>query len=230
MDSRPFQNPELTHLFETPMYGTSEAAHYLRVPYQTIRYWTKGNRDNEPIVQSALSNPPRLSFMNLLECHMLSALRSSYSIRLPKVRTALKTLSHLFPSAHPLIDSNLETDSVDVFLRQFGGELVNLSRGGQLGMQEILNIHLRRIEISHDGILRFFPFVEQRTESEPKVIVMTPTVAFGRPVISGTAITTALVASRFHARESVPDLAEEYQVTIREIEEAIRLESRSLAA
>lgn len=229
MDIHPRNDSRLEDLLETPMYGTSEAAHYLRVPYQTLRYWTKGNRDNEPIVTLALNDPPRLSFMNLLECHMLSALRSSYRVRLPKVRAALTTLSKLLPSPHPLVDSPLETDRVDVFIREFGGELVNLSRRGQMGIQEVLNVHLTRIEPT-EGIFRFFPFVERRVENEPKVIVMTPTVAFGRPVIAGTAIPTSLVASRFHARESVPDLADEYEVTVREIEEAIRLESRSLAA
>ena len=216
---------------ETPMYGISEAAHYLRVPYTTIRYWTRGNRDNEPVVNLALADPPRLSFMNLLECHMLSALRSVYSVRLPKVRAALITLANIVPSDHPLIDAHLETDNIDIFLRELKSEeIINVSRWGQRAMKDVLRFHLKRIDTSAEGMLRFFPFVEEKRETEPKVIVMTPTIAFGRPVISGTAIPTALVASRFHARESVPDLAKEYQVTVSEIEEAIRLESRSLAA
>lgn len=232
MHSQKFGAPhsELHRLLETPMYGTVEAAYYLRVPYQTVRYWTKGNKSNEPIIHLAQSNPPRLSFMNLLECHMLSALRSSYRVRIPKVRAAIETLSKLLPSSHPLVDHDLETDAVDLFFRQFGGELVNLSRSGQMEIREFLQVHLKRIEVSTEGMFRFFPFVEKRTEDEPKFIVMTPTVAFGRPVIAGTAIPTSLVASRFHARESVPDLASEYEVETKQIEEAIRLESRPLAA
>jgi uncharacterized protein (DUF433 family) len=232
MESRSLDKitPEIRELLDTPMYGTSEAAHYLRIPYQTLRYWTKGGGRIEPVVNLALYNPPRLSFMNLLECHMLSALRSSYRIRLPKVRTALRTLSKLLPSRHPLVEREFETDSVDMFLRRYGGEIINLSRGGQMEFEQVVSFHLHRIEVSDEGIFKFFPFVEERTAHEPKVIVMTPAIAFGRPVIAGTAIPTSLIASRFHARESVPDLAEEYQVTVKEIEEAIRLEFRSLAA
>lgn len=222
--------PQLHKLRETPIYGTIEAARYLRVPYQTLRYWTKGNKSNEPIINLAQANPARLSFTNLLECHMLSALRSFYQVRIPKVRAALVTLSRMLPSSHPLVDHNLETDTVDIFIREFGGELVNLSRSGQMEIREFVQTHLKRIEVSTEGIFKFFPFVEKRTEHEPKFIVMTPNVAFGRPVIAGTAIPTSLVASRFHARESVPDLANEYEVEMKQIEEAIRLESRPLAA
>ncbi len=76
----------------------------------------------------------------------------------------------------------------------------------------------------------FFPFVEKRSSDEPRSIMISPAVSFGRPVISGTGIPTAVIASRFHARESVGDLAREYGRTDKEIEEAIRWESRAIAA
>jgi Protein of unknown function (DUF433) len=43
-------------------------------------------------------------------------------------------------------------------------------------------------------------------------------VGFGKPVIAGTGISTAVVASRFNARESIDDLASEYGVKPRQIE------------
>jgi PIN domain-containing protein len=45
--------------------------------------------------------------------------------------------------------------------------------------------------------------------------------------MAGTAIPTAVIASRFHARESLSDLAKEYGRTNKDIEEAIRWESRA---
>ncbi len=80
-------------LMETPIYGLVEVAHYIRVPYQTLRYWTKEN----PLIQLALVSPPRLSFMNLMECHMLSSMRSAYRVRIPKVRAALQALARIHP-------------------------------------------------------------------------------------------------------------------------------------
>jgi len=61
---------------------------------------------------------------------------------------------------------------------------------------------------------------------------LTPTIAAGRPVIDGTGVSTAVIASRFFARDSVENLAQEYELSERQIEEAIRWEgqSRSLDA
>ena len=221
--------PDFNSIFETPLYGLVDAAHYLRVPYQTVRYWTLGRRAVEPIVHLASTDPPRLSFVNLMECHMLSAMRSTYNLRLPKVRKALRTLADMSPSPHPLVDKPLETDSVDVFIREHGDELLNLNNPQQRNFKEIFNIYMQRIERGPNG-MSFFPFVEERSISEPKIIMLNPEISFGRPVISGTGIPTAVIASRFHGRESVSELAKEYGRTDKEIEEAIRWESRAIAA
>lgn len=217
-------------ILEVPIYSTRDAAHYLSVPYQTLRYWVKGSGSIEPIVRPSGENPPRLSFMNLMECHMLSSMRTRYNLRLPKVRKALKTLATMFPTPHPLVDKHFETDEVDVFIREHGNELINLNQPGQMGFKEILEMHMRRIEQTASGVPIFFPFVEKRSSDEPKSITISPAISFGRPVISGTGIPTAVIASRFHARESVGDLAKEYGRTDEEIEEAIRWESRAIAA
>jgi uncharacterized protein (DUF433 family) len=60
--------------------------------------------------------------------------------------------------------------------------------------------------------------------SEPKTIEINPMIGFGKPVIAGTEISTAIIASRCNARESIAALAEEYGRTPQEIEEAIRWE------
>ena len=67
----------------------------------------------------------------------------------------------------------------------------------------------------------------ERTQNEPRLIQINPAVGFGKPVIAGTGISTAVVASRFNARESIDDLASEYGLKPRQIEEAIRWEQRT---
>jgi len=212
-------------LMEIPIYGLAEAAHYVRVPYQTLRYWTQVN----PLIQIASLSPPRLSFMNLTECHMLSSMRSAYKVRIPKVRTALAALAKIHPHRHPLVDQPFETNEVDLFIREHGDEIINLCRGGQMEFKQIVGFYLKRIEVDASGVYRFFPFVEERSEREPKTILITPAISFGKPVISGTAISTSVIASRFHAREPIAALAEEYGRPIRDIEEAVRWESRAVA-
>jgi len=213
---------------ELPLYGLSESALYLRVPIKTLEYWVFGRDKTLPLIRVAGKHPRSLSFMNLLECHMLAAMRSLYDLRLPKIRRAVAHLNKHSEFKHPLIERPLYTNRVDVLLKEIDG-ILNISRDGQFVIPELVEIHLERIEYDQ-RTLKFYPFVRQRAAGEPKFIVINPSVGFGKPVIAGTGISTAVIASRFNARESVPDLAKEYGLEETQIEEAIRWETRAVAA
>jgi uncharacterized protein (DUF433 family) len=213
---------------ELPLYGLSEAALYLRVPQTTLEYWVFGRGRIRPMIKAASSSPRSLSFMNLLECHMLSAMRKVYDLKLPKIRRAVEHLSQRASFRHPLIEQPLYTDRVDVLIKELD-RMLNISRGGQFVIPEIVGVHLERVEYEK-GKFKFYPFVRERSASEPKHIVINPSVGFGKPVISGTGISIAVIASRFNARESIPDLAKEYGLDESQIEEAIRWETRAIAA
>jgi uncharacterized protein (DUF433 family) len=210
-------------LYEEPAYGLSEAAVYLKVPQTTLRYWLTGFGKQSPIIEPVESAPTRLSFLNLLECHALAGMRKIYNLKLPKVRSALRKVSEQFPKPHPLISEVFLTDRKDLFIERMG-QIVNVSRQeNQLSLDFYL-MHLERVETNSKGLFKFFPFVVEPRPSEPKIIEIDPMVGFGKPVIAGTAISTAIIASRFNARESITGLAEEYGCTPQQIEEAIRWE------
>jgi uncharacterized protein (DUF433 family) len=210
-------------LLEAPAYTTGEVSRYLRVPLQTIRYWALGRGSIPALINVAAPNPPRLSYLNLLECHMLSAMRAVYDLRIPKVRRTLKYLAKHRPSPHPLLTEALETNRIDIFVRHYD-QLIAASKDGQLAIKDMLKLHLERIERDAAGLFKFFPFVEKRVANEPRLILIDPQIGFGKPVIAGTSISTAVVVSRFHARESISSLAEEYQLSKEQVEEAIRWE------
>ena len=92
-----------------------------------------------------------------------------------------------------------------------------------------MELYLERIERNPRGLFKLHPFVMERTQNEPRLIQINPAVGFGEAVIAGTGISTAVVASRFIARESIDDLASEYGLKPRQIEEAIRREQRTAA-
>jgi uncharacterized protein (DUF433 family) len=225
------QNNIAADSLELPVYGLSEAALYLRVPIKTLEYWVFGKGNIEPLIKAASRNPRALSFMNLLECHLLAAMTKVYDLKMPKIRRAVANLSKANGCAHPLVEKPLFTNRVDVLLKEIDG-ILNISRKNKLGqyeIPEIVEMHLERIEYDKNTF-KFYPFVRQRSADEPKLIVINPKIGFGKPVIAGTGISTAVIASRFNARESVPELAEEYGLTEKQIEEAIRWETRAVAA
>jgi uncharacterized protein (DUF433 family) len=211
-----------TEIYDQPAYGISEAAEYLRIPYQTLRYWLTGFRMRPPIVHPIETDPVRLSFMNLLECHALAGMRKIYDLKLPRVRRALEQVSQDYRQPHPLVSEVFMTDRKDLFIEKLG-KIINVSQHGQMGLN-FFQMHLERVQVDPKGLFRFFPFVVQPTPSEPKTIEINPMVGFGKPVIADTGISTAIIASRFNARESIAALAAEYDCTPQQIEEAIRWE------
>ncbi len=210
------------------MQHLSEAAQYLRVPLNTLRYWVRGAGSVPPLVTLAKSEPSRLSFMNLLECHMLSSMRAIYEVKIPRVRKALVNLAKFVEHKHPLVEQAFQTDRRDLFIEHLGS-VVNLSKDQQILIPGVMEFYLERIERDPKGLFKLYPFVMERTQDEPRLILINPAVGFGKPVIAGTGISTAVVASRFNARESIEDLASEYRVEPQQIEEAIRWEQKTAA-
>jgi hypothetical protein len=102
-----------------------EAAHYLIIPPTTIRCWVSGRyypskagrQFSSPVIHLPDPGTNLLSFMNLVEVHVLDAIRRKHNIPLEKVRTAVRYLSKEFPSKHPLADQEFETDGLDSLSR-----------------------------------------------------------------------------------------------------------------
>lgn len=169
-----------------------------------------------------------LSFVNMLELHVLGAIRREHRVRMRHIRSALNFLRREFHSSHPLVEEAMQTDGKHLFVRRFG-QLINASREGQGAMEEILEAHLRRIERDRQGLaIRLYPFTRRGTES-PRLVAIDPLVAYGRPVIAGSRVTTADVADRFKAGESPEELSTDYDRTPEEICEAIRCELEAAA-
>jgi len=224
--------PTISDPRELPNYGLAEAAHYLRIPLATLRDWAlgchyqtnSGRRRSKPLIELPQPGLRSLSFFNLVEAHVLDAIRREHNIPMYKVRQALDYIQKHFPSKHPLAQQRFETDGVDLFVSQFGS-LISASQSGQLAIRELLVGHLQRVEHDSSGLaIRLYPFTRKRTLDEPRNIVIDPHVSFGRPVVAGTGIATNIIAERYKAGESIDELADDYGCERPQIEEAVRCE------
>lgn len=217
---------------ELPAYSIVEAAHYLRIPLATLRSWirgryydtTKEKRFFEPLIRLPEKAIPILSFNNLVEVHILDAIRRNHKIQMYKIRDALKYIEKNFKSKHPLIEQKFETDGLNLFVSEFG-KMINITQAGQLAMRELLSAHLQRIEHDEKGLaVKLYPFTRKRNSDEPKIIVIDPYVSFGRPIVAKSGIATNIIAERYKAGESMDQLADDYNCERFQIEEAIRCE------
>lgn len=214
---------------DLPAYGIVEAAHYLGIPKSTLRAWVLGQRnragrDFRPVIEPADKDTRLLSFFNLIEAHVLDALRRKHEIPLQKVRPALEYLRKLDTDKHPLASNQFATSGLELFVEKYGA-LVNLSKQGQMEMKEFLIAYLKRVERDSSGLpIRLYPYTRKKALDEPRAIVIDPLIAFGRPIVSGTGVPTAVIADRYKAGESLSDLAADYEVQPWQVEEAIRCE------
>ncbi|MGI9301869.1 MAG: DUF433 domain-containing protein [Gammaproteobacteria bacterium] len=213
---------------EMPAYSVGEAAHYLNVAQPTLRYWA-GQANYPALITPAGTRPLAFSFLNIVELHVLAAIRRTHEISMPKVRDAIDYLEKTVGSSHPLISRELQTDGLDLFIDEYG-KLVNINRAGQQVIREVLEAALRRIERDRSGIpIKLYPFTRSSIEDAPAVIVINPALSAGRPVLAGTGIATEVIADRYKAGDSIKSLARDYERTAEEIEEAIRCELQAAA-
>jgi uncharacterized protein (DUF433 family) len=215
-----------------PSYTFSEAARYLRLPVPTLKTWFVGYRiagDNGKVCTGRRLIEPasqsHLSFFNLVEAHVLAAIRRKHSIRPENVRSALTyTATHLSVD-RPLLNENFRTNGVHLFVTRLGN-LINASKHGQIEIREVLDHYLERIDRDPKGVpIKLFPMLSHRSpDVAPREVEINPFVSFGRPIVAGTNVPIEAIIGRFNAGDSMADLAEDFGIATREVESAVRME------
>jgi uncharacterized protein (DUF433 family) len=215
------QKPE-----DVPAYTLREAAGLVGVAPSTLRSWvrgrtfptTRGQGRSPAVIRVPAASGAFLSFTNVVEAHVLSGLRRRYDLKLDAIRTAVRYVHDRLKVEHPLAVEQFKTDGVSLFVERFG-RILNASREGQLAMREVLATYLERIEYRDGRAIRFFPLLR---EAAPRVIVVDPRRAFGRPVIAGTSVPVTDIRGRFDAGDSIEMLAGDFDLRADQIEEALR--------
>src|SRR5258708_35702665 len=108
-----------------PAFSLAEGAHYLDLPVATLRSWTvgraypvkAGKRFFAPIVLPPQKQTRQLSFVNVVEAHMLDAIRREHRVPLLKVRGAIAYLRRAFDLQPPLAGPKRESDGLGPLLR-----------------------------------------------------------------------------------------------------------------
>ncbi|MEJ7658446.1 MAG: DUF433 domain-containing protein [Hymenobacter sp.] len=171
-----------------------------------------------------------LSFLNLVELHVLAAIRRLHRVPLGKVRQAVQFVRKKVGTDYPLAEQQFETDGVDLFIRELD-VLINASQHGQVAIRELVAAYLQRIERDAAGFpRRLYPLYRADAETAaevsqfPMLLSVDPTISFGRPVLATSGIAVDIVVSRYRAGDSIRDLVADYNLTEAAIEEALRYE------
>ncbi len=215
-----------------PAYTLTEGARYVKVANATLRSWVVGRQYPKgpgvahfrPLIHPSRKQPPTLSFWNLIEAHVLRSLRTDHGVSIQALREAIAYAEKALKIDRLLLSKELRTDAKRVLLDRYG-ELIDLSASGQIAMRKVFEEHLKRVEWDEWQFpTRLYPFTSSNAPTLDRAIAIDPNIAFGRPILVHTGITTRAIAERIDAGESIADLAADYDLTQPQIEEAVLYE------
>lgn len=208
---------------EAPIYSLAEVSYFLKIPKPTLHRWTrtiltKKGRIIEPLIRPADPAAALLSFYNLSEAHILSVTVRLHKLKLKAIRAAIEVLHSeklAFPN-HPLLSREFHTDGKDLFVKTIE-QTINVSQYGQLGLREVLESYLLRIERDD----RFNPVKLYPAHQKGKVVSIIPAVSSGRPIIDSAGIPVASIWNRYIAGDEIESLADDYEIPESQIAGAI---------
>ena len=207
----------------TPLYSLAEVCYFLKVPKTTLSRWirrwpTKTGKIIDPLITVADPVSVFFSFYNLAEAHILSVTIRIHKLKVRTVRNAIQELrvEKLSNPEHPLLSREFYTDGRDLFVKTIE-KTINVSQFGQLGLREILDQYLARIERDD----RFNPTKLFPAHQKGRVVSILPTVSSGRPIVEGTGIPVASIWNRHKAGDSIEQIADDYEIPESQIAGAV---------
>ena len=91
-------------------------------------------------------------------------------------------------------------------------------------MRRLLEAYLERVDFDAHLPVRLYPSVTSERTTD-RTIAINPAIAFGRPVVRRSRISTAEIVPRIDAGDQIADIATDYGFEESEIDEALLYES-----
>jgi len=215
------------------MYTFPEGSRATGIPASLLRAWIIGQAYErkhdqayfEPVIRRPCEDDSRLSFINLIEAHVLRALRTADRVSLSCIREAVDLAEREFDIERLLVSPALRASAGRLFLDRYT-HLLELTEAQQLAMKSVLEQFLERIEFEDSNLpAEFLPFERSPKNFGRRVIALSPFISFGRPVVRRTGVSTRAILQRLEAGESTAAVMADYRLEEAEIEEAILYEA-----
>ena len=103
--------------------------------------------------------------------------------------------------------------------------LLEIDSGGQTAFSSVLEPFCARLDFDSTTKLasRFFP------DGKESAVIVDPAHSFGRPILGGTNITTEAIACLIHGGEKIEDIAADFLLELKQVEDAWSFEQRLAA-
>ena len=227
------------NLINVGLYTFQEASRLVNTSPQELRRWLKGYTHKAPDsgkqmnitplweTELAKSEVEGISFHDLLEVRFVQAFRK-YGVSLQTIWVASEQAREMFNHPYPFTCKRFQTDGQTIFasaIEETGEEqLLDLIKK-QFAFSKIIEPSLYGgIEFGNDELAsHWYPVTRS------KVIVLDPTIAFGKPIVTHESIRTSTLYDAFNAEKNKQYVAKLYEVSVNAVEAAIRFEERLAA-
>ena len=221
----------------------ADAARLLHMQPETLNRWVNGytyrpQREGKPLGRRKRLDPlvsaelpilgkaVALSFHELMELRVVKEIVDK-GVSLRHVRAAAAIAGEKFGTHHPFASRRVFTDGKNIFSSVADEHLVKWAKGeiDQLIAGQLFRHFLSEIEFDANTSLaeRWWPL----GRSVP--VVLDPAIRFGAPVVKGTGVKTASVASMARA-SSVQDAASAFAIDVESARAAVDFEKKLAAA
>lgn len=210
-----------------PAYPLAQVARIVGCNAGTLRTWMRGRnyvsggkkRRTSPMFGNSSHPRAALTFLDLVEAHMLHLVRKGYGIPMKNFRAAMEYLRGIGGDTHFLAHQDFVHDKKHLYLKA-DRKLISLSERGQHVNTVVISDGLKQLMYGEDGYAdRFFPLIGGKQQ---QVVMINPVIGYGQPTITRLGVNISAISSRFEAGEHLADLASDYGATNEELEEALR--------
>jgi uncharacterized protein (DUF433 family) len=208
-----------------PRYSFAESDRIARVTPNTSRRWLKGYSfwyDGEhhemPPVTPTTETREAVSFVDLMEVATIGKLRSK-GFSFKRIRKINATARFFLRKRRPLVTETFKVMGRDIFVDDGFGILVDVGYGaGMQAWDEVLDPFLDTVEYEGEIVRRWWPL------GRDVAVLVDPNYGFGLPVIEGVGVRTEIIAERHRAGDSTDEIAYDFDVTPKQINDALRWE------
>lgn len=211
------------------VYSIAEAAHLVGVHPARLRTWFVGRPGRQtPFFEpdhTRVGGRIAISFRDLVDAWVASQFRER-GLSLQSLRRIHSNLQKRFGDKHGFCHESLKTDGRTVFLHAVDDE-------GREKLLDLLDNQLLMPKV-------ILPFLEQ-LDFDPvshlatrwriaSGVLVDPTINFGKPIVTGSCVATAVLAEAYNANEqNAARVASWFNVSEDDVLEAVRFEHRLAA-
>lgn len=202
------------------IYSIPDAAQILSMPTNKVRSWVKKYWEHDFLDSNESSvytwgeqREKAFDFYTLIEIIAVDSFRK-IGVSFPKIKLAHQKLSELLKTKYPFAHAELMSDGDNVFY-DIESSLLELSEKQQFSFTELVAPYCKKIDFQQRTQLaeRFWPLGKDHH------IVVDPHHSFGRPVITGTNITTDAILNMLKANENPEFIASIYNLDLSEVKD-----------